>query len=461
MPWQQDEADVALEYDPVSGLYRYDEVDTTVPRQSGKTKLTFAKKVHRLTVMAKRLGPQRSTYVGQTRIKARQKLEKDFAESLRASKAFREMPHPRARPTKATEWKLALNNGSENIQFGSGSYLQIDAPSRTGGHGDTLDDGDVDEAWSQEDDTVEAAMRPSMATRKNAQIWITSTAGDARSKYLYRKVLAGRAASESGMHGRVCYIDYSAPDDADPGDPRTWWACMPALGHTITEQFIQGEWERAQRKGGEGIKTFRRAYLNQWPDVPILDDNAGGGFIPDSAWEACRDRASTYVGVPMIALDVSPMHKDASITLAGMRADGLVHGLVVHTEAHGSWVIDRLKAGCAHHRTSVTLVKGTAAYSLKAALEAAGVPVSEIEQSDYAIACGELLERVTNRTLRHRGQPDLDEAVRGAISRPSGDRWVFDRKRSGVNITPLCGLATAVRALTAPPRNAPAEFMSF
>jgi phage terminase large subunit-like protein len=56
MPWQQDAADVAYEYDPVTGLFRYDEVDITVPRQSGKTTLTLAKKVHRLTVMAKQLG---------------------------------------------------------------------------------------------------------------------------------------------------------------------------------------------------------------------------------------------------------------------------------------------------------------------------------------------------------------------------------------------------------------------
>jgi phage terminase large subunit-like protein len=84
---------------------------------------------------------------------------------------------------------------SEHIQFGRGSFLQIDAPSRTGGHGDTLDDGTIDEAFAHEDDTVEAGMRPAMATRRNAQLWVISTAGDARSKYLWRKVLAGRAAT--------------------------------------------------------------------------------------------------------------------------------------------------------------------------------------------------------------------------------------------------------------------------
>jgi hypothetical protein len=53
-----------------------------------------------------------------------------------------------------------------------------------------FDDGDIDEAFSQVDDTVEGSMRPAMATRRNAQLWVISTAGDAQSKYLWRKVKA-------------------------------------------------------------------------------------------------------------------------------------------------------------------------------------------------------------------------------------------------------------------------------
>src|SRR4051812_20443006 len=68
MPWQQDLADVAYEYDPASGLFRYNEIDVTVPRQSGKTTLTLAKKVFRLTALARQLGPQRSTYTAQKRL---------------------------------------------------------------------------------------------------------------------------------------------------------------------------------------------------------------------------------------------------------------------------------------------------------------------------------------------------------------------------------------------------------
>jgi hypothetical protein len=115
-------------------------------------------------------------------------------------------------------------------------------------------------------------MRPAMATRRNAQL-----VGDLDRWRRPVEVPVPQGARRPcgdrvGQHGNVCYVEYSAPEDADPGDPATWWGCMPALGITITEDFIHGEWERAQRKGQEGIDTFLRAYLNQWPEVPILDD---------------------------------------------------------------------------------------------------------------------------------------------------------------------------------------------
>jgi phage terminase large subunit-like protein len=200
--------------------------------------------------MARQLGPQRSTYTAQKRLNARKKLERDFAELLRGSRSFREITNAKARPTEGHRVALSLNNGSEHIQFGTGSFLQIDTPSRTGGHGDTLDDGTIDEAFAHEDDTVEAGMRPAMATRRNAQLWVISTAGDGRSKYLYRKVLAGRRLGVGRARQRLLRR-VLRPEDADPGDPATWWGCMPALGITITEDFIRasgsGRSARAKR----------------------------------------------------------------------------------------------------------------------------------------------------------------------------------------------------------------------
>lgn len=439
MPWQQDAADVAFEFDPVTGLLRYDEVDITVPRQSGKTTLTLAKKVHRLTVMAKKLGPQRSTYTAQTRLAARKKLERDFAEALRTSRSFREVPHARARPTKATEWRLTLNNGSEAIQFGSGSFLQIDAPSRTGGHGDTLDDGTIDEAFSQEDDTVEGAMRPAMATRRNAQLWVISTAGDSRSAYLWRKVLAGREATESENHGRVCYIEYSAPDDADPADPATWHACMPALGRTVTEEFVQGEWDRAQRKGGEGVDTFCRAYLNQWPVVPTLKREHKGDGLNLELWAASADPDAPRGTDPVFGVAVAPDRSWSAIGVAWERADGRVQAMLADYRPSTEWLDGRV-AGL-RRDWSGRVVVNTAAKGLIASAD-------EPTQSQQAQAHTTLDNLLRADRFRHGNEPALNTAARAARWKPFGDTQILDRKGTA-DISPLDAVALAVHARAA------------
>lgn len=438
MPWQQEWADVAYEYDPATGLFRYNEADGTVPRQSGKTTIILAKNVHRLTRMARTLGPQRSTYTAQTRLAARKKLERDFSELLRSSRTFREVPNAKARPTKATEWRLSLNNGSEAIQFGSGSFLQIDAPSRTGGHGDTLDDGTIDEAFAHEDDTVEAAMRPAMATRRNAQLWVISTAGDGRSKYLYRKVLAGRAASETGQHGKVCYLEFSAPDDADPGDPATWWACMPALGITVTEDFVQGEWERAQRKGQEGVDTFRRAYLNQWPEVPILSEDDKPPAIDPAAWSALADPSAPRGTAPVFAVAVAPDHSWAAVAVAWKRADGLPQVMLADYRRDTFWLAQRVPELQVTWGGSVLV--DPAARGLVA-------DAQETSAATAAQAHNRLAAAVEGGTVRHGNEPALNFAAKAARWKPQGDSRVLDRKGSA-DISPIVAAALAMHGLT-------------
>ena len=444
MEWQRLVADVAYEYDPDTGLFRYDEVDVTVPRQSGKTTLTMAKTVHRLVPMARLLGPQRSTYTAQTRLAARKKLERDFAEALRASRSFVEVPHAKARPQKSTQWRLSLNNGSEAIQFGRASFWQIDAPSRTAGHGDTLDDGTVDEAFAHEDDTVEAAMRPAMATRTNAQLWVISTAGDARSKYLWRKVLAGRAAHEKGTHGRVASFEWSAHEDADPADPATWWTCMPALGHTIDEAFIAGEWDRAQRKGQEGIDTFRRAYLNQWPEVPVLDDDVRFKVIAASSWSSIADLNHKAAGPLRYALDVDTNAKGEEWTSIGC-SDGIhLEDVTPHDVGPGTdWVIDKVLERRAIVGELVVDPSGPAG-KLIDPLVKAGITVRQVKPAEFVQASMQIVDAVKDEQVRHIDQPKLNRAVAGVARRDVGDgAFKLSRKRSAADISPFVAVMLA------------------
>jgi phage terminase large subunit-like protein len=98
-----------------------------------------------------------------------------------------------------------------------------------------------------------------MITRPQPQLWVVSTAGTHRSVYLRGKVERGRLRAAHRGESAVCYFEWAAPVGADPADPATWRACMPALGHTVTEARIAAEFERLE------LADFCRAYLNWWP----------------------------------------------------------------------------------------------------------------------------------------------------------------------------------------------------
>ena len=76
------------------------------------------------------------------------------------------------------------------------------------------------------------------------------------------------------MTDTAAYFGYSAPDDADPADPATWYGCMPALGITVTEETVRADF------GTMDLAEFRRAYLCQWPEVA----KPGWGVLSEDAW---------------------------------------------------------------------------------------------------------------------------------------------------------------------------------
>ena len=257
MPWQHDLNTLATELDEARRL-AYRQVVVEVMRQQGKS-------VDLLSMMIarglRRPGTQ-IAYTAQTRLDARHRLVDVWWPRIQRSKL-------------APLIDLRKGSGSEALLFANGSMLSLVSSGETSGHGENLDLGVIDEAWAQTDDHLEQAMRPAMMTR-DAQLWIVSAAGNEKSSYFRRKVEESRARLEDGASGGGCYISYSAPDDADPGDPATWRACMPALGITVTEDVVAKDYADMDEP------EFRRAYLCQWPEVA----RPGWGVIGAADWAA-------------------------------------------------------------------------------------------------------------------------------------------------------------------------------
>lgn len=437
MPWQQYVADVILEIDERTGRLVYDEYGLTVPRQSGKSTFVLCKAVHRGSATSF-FGPrQRMVYTAQTRQKAREKWDEDFAAELEQSPAFR------------TRVRAHRPPGNEHLRFSNGSKLGIEANTEKAGHGGTLDEAFIDEAFAHNDYRLEQAFGPAMITRVNKQLaWISTAGWLDGSLYLQEKVQLGRRVVDDPT-SRIAYFEWSAPDDCDAGDEDVWWQCMPALGHTISLEAIRAEYEKALLAGK--LNEFKRAYLNLWVPKSIDEDDAP---IPAAVWGPLADTSPhplPHIGKVALAVDTDPMRERTSIAAAGLRADGIplveITGddTVIDNRPGVEWAVERvISIVRANDVAAVVIDKRSGVSSLITALTDAKVPVIAVDAQKMAQACGQFYDAAceTGR-IRHLNQPELNTALRVASRRSLLDAWAWDKKRPSADITPLTAVTLA------------------
>lgn len=422
MPWQRYQLDVAFEHDD-DGKLVYRQVTEVVPRQAGKTAKVLGVQVHRATTMARRLKrPQHSLYTAQRNLDAKAKLIEEHVPIIEAS------PYGRfATPIRTT--------GHEGIQWSNKSTHHIAAPSWKSGHGKSLDLVQVDEAFALQSDEVEQGVKPAQITRRSAQLWVISAAGDHRSTYLRSKVELGREQTRQGIDRGAAYFEWSADGlDLDADDPATWRAVHPGVGFIIDEDAIAAD--HASMKPAE----FARAYLAVWPSAQRPR------IVPVEKWAACADRNSKCVDPVCFAIDVSADRSMAAVSAAGRRPDGLLHVEVVAHEAGTGWIPDYVQGLLARHPKSTLSVDtiGSAA-SLLPELERRKIARRMLTTSDVARSMGLLLDKINEGQLRHRDQGSLNVALAGADKRRIGDKWAW--ARGDGDITPLVSVTLALWSL--------------
>lgn len=412
MPWQRLVAEVGTEYDPRTGLPAFREVVVTVPRQSGKTTLVLAFEVQRSLGRGR---AQRTAYTAQTGWDARKKLIDDQAPVLMAS------------PFRPLVKQVLRGSGNEGVVWANGSRIDVMASTESAGHGRTVDLGVIDEAFSDVDARREQALLPAMATRADAQLLVVSTAGTDSSVYLRNKVDTGRAMAADGRTSGIAYFEWSADESADPDDPDVWWSCMPALGHTITEEVVRHA--RLTMSDGE----FRRAFLNQWT-------SSDERVIPVDVWDAaCGTREPA--GNLVYAVDVNPDRSWATVGVAGTHGGTPIVSVVDRRPGTG-WVAGRL----VELTNLVSLEQTGPVASLVPELEAAGVTVNRLSRGDLAAACGGFFDDVADRNVEIRRDASLDSAIAGAVQATSGDAWVWARRTSSADVSPLVAVTVALWA---------------
>ncbi|HWH31456.1 MAG TPA: hypothetical protein VNU01_02160 [Egibacteraceae bacterium] len=415
MPWQRYVADVAGEYDALTRIPFYRDIGTTVPRQQGKTTLSFAEMVDRGLNWG---SPQRSVFTAQTGKDARDKFLDEIFPNLRASKL---MPLVK---------QILEGMGNEGIRWKTGSILRLASTSAGTGHGKTIGQAMLDEIWHDVDDRREQGLRPAMLTVADAQLWWWSTAGTAASTIYNRKVKTGRGAVLADTGSGTAFFDWGAGENWDPDDWDSYFGFMPALcpnppcrcgdgdggwRHTVTLDVLKAE--RAAMSDGE----YRRAYGN----IPTAGADV---VIPLELWRELCDPDVKPEGALRFGLAVSPERESAAIVSC---ADGVLE-LVDHRAGTG-WVVDRCNALTAKHGGKVALDKGGPA----------GVFADEIRScdamqgGDVIRAHGAFYDAVIQKRVKFRTDPALDAAVEGAVKKIVGDNWVWSRRASMNDVTPL------------------------
>lgn len=435
--WQQYFSDVSLELVPRPRSKRrrlhFDNAGAEVSRQSGKTKWAAARVTtqallpeYDLTdLIGGAVQSQHIGYLAQHRAAAVAKWE-EIAEIIMES------------PLAELVARLRRANGEQTLDFTNGSWFRPVTPNRTGARGLDLDLAIVDEALAHPVSLL-SALRPTMAQRDGstlgigAQLVILSSAGDEDSELLDRMTELGRAAVLDPK-SRRCWMEWSAEPDCDHLSEAVWRSTIPTLGvpEGIGIEFLRSE------AASMPEQIFRQEYLC----IPLRSGSTT--VISAEVWAAC-ERADVIVPVDgqVLAIDITPERNGAALVAAG-GVGGYVAVEVIEARDGVDWVLDRTVEVAERWNAPVALdVVGPAA-SLIPSLEGRGVTVLPMGTKDATAAAAAFYDGVLARRVTHLGDWRLTDAVAGASKRAVGDRWLWDRRRSGVNISPLVAASLAV-----------------
>jgi len=411
-------ADVANEVDPATGLLWYDTVVVVMPRQQGKTTLLEPS----LVAAALRRPDVDVVYTAQDRQMSKRRLIDELADKRLAR-----------RPELSGQFKVRRSNGSESIRWGNGSQITTVANTDQAGHGLTLDLAVLDEAFSHDDLTVVTALEPTTVTRPDPQVWIVSTVGDGTDGLLQHFQEIGQQ-SLTDPATRVAYFEWSATDDDDRDDPAVWARVMPALGTTIDAERIRS------RRANLTPEVFDRSYLCRRPSFEDL------AKLPPDAWEDCRATSELAPGAPYVmALSVSLDRGSVSVAVAGPvqgRTGVVVDILTGSSSTVASEIVDIYHS--LGQGAPVVADRRAGAGALIDALSLLGLPVEELGTAQLVTNTGTFYDALVERELFHDSQQRLDAAAAGAVSRPLGEAWAWDARRSPGDIAPLIAATNAV-----------------
>lgn len=410
--WQRQVADTALE--KVDGHYWYRTVGVAVGRQSGKSKLVETRIAYEL------LKPRHHVaYTAQDRNMAKLKWQ-EHINSFERCPAISKHIH-----------RISYINGSERLYMKSGSTYGIVTPNDKGARGMSLNLMVIDEALMHPLSLI-ASLQPTLATRKDGQLWILSNAGIPGKSELLQHYREVAHANINDKETRLAWFEWCPRDEKfDYLDESVWAQSIPSLGET-SGVLIEAVREAATTNSPE---IFTKEWLNVWPALDAV------AVIDVSIWDSLARTDITIGNKIVLGVDISRERDKSSIAASGLVKEKTPVE-VIEARDGANWVLPRLIEIAKKWDAPVVIDSGSPASSMIGELENAGVAVISVGLRDYARACGSFYDAVQAKSICHLDDPNLRQAIVGSTKRALGDSWAWSRNSTN-NITPLVAATLA------------------
>lgn len=342
--------------------------------------------------------------------------------------------------------KPRTSHGEEGFERLNGARFRFVARSRQSARGFTGDRLIVDEAQELSRSAMGAVL-PTLSVRPDPQVNYFGTPPEETNDSEHWESLRdrGRVGDET-----LSWLEWSSqqPDDLDSPDGLA--EANPALGIRLTAEACQRE------RASLDDEQYARERLTLWSAGSVKQ------VIDPDVWESLREPRSKRDpgGRVAFAVDVPPDRKSASIAVAADRRDGLRHVELVEQRSGTVWAVERLVELVGNHDADLALDPSSPAGSLLTGLMEAGVEPQLISGREMTQACGQFYDMtmasdVSERTVRHIGQPKLTTAVDAGRKRTVQDAWAWHRRDSASDISPLVAVTLANYLLGKPAKRKP------
>jgi hypothetical protein len=347
-----------------------------------------------------------------------------------------------------------FTNGAEQISFPGGGVIVFRTRGPRVGRAFTFSKLILDEAQHCTQEELDAAV-PTLRTSQDAQILFLGCAANGRANQYATILWNLRERAREGRSERLAYLEWSAdvdlPADELPedvlDDEKRWMEGTPAIesGRITIDRM------RAEREALDPV-SFGVEYLNVFvpPDL-------GGGGGPISA-DAFLELVDVDSEIPPVGEEIPPVvvgfdmnaQRVVHVCVVGRREDGLLHLDYAGKFEGATGAAAAIREIYEREDVGVLAIVADGEpqnLDLLRRLEQDGLPVRTQHAGQAGVmACASLIDAVGERKFRHRGQVEIVNALRGAVTKQTSDWWVYSRSRSSTDVSPLMAAAVALWA---------------